>query len=77
MDIDYGINPDEYEPEAATIVARLDSAGSVHDIETIVHEEFCRWFGRGTAGPKSKYVDAAARVWSASRAYARSPSGAS
>jgi hypothetical protein len=42
--INFGDNTDEYEPEAGTILPRLASAKSVDDVQTIVDEEFSRWF---------------------------------
>lgn len=43
--INGGVNTDEYDPEAATIVGRLREARSVEDVERIVREELVRWFG--------------------------------
>lgn len=40
-----GAPPDEYEPEARTIYARLPKAQSVPDVRRIIEEEFQRWFG--------------------------------
>lgn len=62
--IAFGDNPDEYRPEAESIVARLDSARSVEDVHTLVHEEFVRWFDEDTAGPASRYEAIARDVWS-------------
>lgn len=53
--INFGDNPDEYSPEAQTIVARLPAARSVDDVRTLVHEEFVRWFDSDTAGPAERY----------------------
>ncbi len=63
-------NPDEYHPEAASIVARLPAAQSVEDVHTLVHEEFVRWFGGATAGPANRYEAIAQDVWSTWRAAA-------
>ena len=61
--IDVGDNPDEYRPEAESIVARLPRARSVDDVLTLVHEEFVRWFDKDTAGPADRYEDIARDVW--------------
>ena len=42
--LNYEVNTDEYDPEVATIIPRLSSAGSVEDAETILKEELLRWF---------------------------------
>ncbi|MGY1692328.1 hypothetical protein [Geodermatophilus sp. SYSU D01105] len=63
-------NPDEYRPEAGSIVARLHGARSVEDVQRLVHEEFVRWFDADTAGPASRYAAIAQDVWSTWRAAA-------
>jgi hypothetical protein len=68
--IAFGDNPDEYRPEAESIVARLPRARSVEDVRTLVHEEFVRWFDEDTAGPVSRYGAIARDVWTAWRAAA-------
>jgi hypothetical protein len=52
MDINFGDNTDEYEPETGTILPRLADAETVDDVQTIVHEEFCRWFDEVEAGSR-------------------------
>ena len=61
--IGFGDNPDEYRPEAESIVASLPNARSVDDVLTLVHEEFVRWFDEDTAGPVDRYEDIARDVW--------------
>ena len=61
--INFEINTDEYEPEAATIIARLSSAQSAEDVQAVVYEEFCRWFDPITGGPKEKYAAVATEIW--------------
>ena len=73
--IDLGDNPDEYHPEAETIVARLHRAESVDDVRTLVHEEFVHWFGDDTAGDPDRYDGVARELWAAWRG--RSSGGAS
>ncbi len=53
--IHFGDNPDEYSPEAETIVARLSGCTVRDDVRTLVHEEFVRWFDSDTAGPAERY----------------------
>lgn len=60
-----GAPDDEYEPEAGTILARLDEARSAGELERIVHEEFVSWFSEEIAGPRSRYEEAAREVWRA------------
>ena len=56
------INPDEYAPEVGTILPRLHECNSSEDVLTVVHEEFVRWFGEATAGPKEHYAAIAAEI---------------
>jgi hypothetical protein len=61
--INFDDNKDEYEPEAGTILPRLNSCHSVEDVLQVVHEEFARWFDRSTAGPPEHYEKIASEVW--------------
>lgn len=61
--INFESNTDEYDPETATILPRLNDAGSVTEVETIIHEEFCRWFSLENAGSKEKYRSVARVIW--------------
>jgi hypothetical protein len=72
--IGFGDNPDEYRPEAESIVACLPRARSVDDVVTLVHGEFVRWFDEDTAGPADRYEDIARDVWAS---WLASPSSAS
>ena len=65
LGIAFGDNPDEYRPEAETILARLPGASSVDDVRTLVHDEFVRWFGRDIAGPAERYEFLARELWAA------------
>jgi len=58
-----GCPADEYDPEIRTIVPRLKEAGSVFVLQRIIHEEFTRWFGAETAGPRKRYAEAARLMW--------------
>lgn len=64
MKINFGCNPDEYEPEASAIIQRLPLAKNEADALEIVHDEFSCWFGEeGLVGPKEKYRAASALIW--------------
>lgn len=65
MGINFESNTDEYEPEAGTIIPRLAQASNPQDVETIVYEELCRWFGVDEAGTRTGYATVAARIWDA------------
>jgi hypothetical protein len=56
-------NPDEYAPEAASIVAKLRDCASVADAQRAAHRVFVGWFDRDTAGPESRYAAPAAEIW--------------
>src|SRR5438874_10419657 len=64
MGLNFDTHTDEYEPEAQTILPRLDGASSVEDVEKIVLEEFDRFFGdthsERRVGP---CASAAADIW--------------
>jgi hypothetical protein len=61
--INFETNTDEYEPEADTILPRLNQAKSVDDVALIVFEEFCRWFDDDEAGSVSQYREVAEKIW--------------
>lgn len=54
--INYGMDSDEYKPEAESILSRLNLNLSVEDIQNIVYDEFVKWFNANTAGDKSLYL---------------------
>jgi hypothetical protein len=66
--IAFGDNPDEYSPEAGSIVPRLLDVTTVEDVQRIVHEEFVRWFDSDTAGPAADYQSIAEELWTLLRA---------
>ena len=70
--LNFGVNPDEYEPEAMTILPRLGEARSVGDVQRIIPEELVRWFDENWFGrPKAERLkrrnDAATEIWEAWR----------
>jgi hypothetical protein len=66
--IAFGDNPDEYSPEAGSIVPRLLDVTTVEDVQRIMHEEFVRWFDSDTAGPAADYQSIAEELWTLLRA---------
>ena len=60
--INFEQNTDEYEPEVATILPRLRSCANAKDVQRVVHEEFCRWFG-DHAGPLESYERIGSAIW--------------
>jgi len=60
--INFEDNPDEYDPEAGTILPRLRRDLSVEETTAIVHEEFVRWFEAETAGSRERYSTIAAEI---------------
>ena len=64
-----GCPTDEYAPEVGPIVPRLNVANIADDVQSILYEEFVRWFGE--AGPRDLYKTAADDVWNALVEYRR------
>ena len=60
-----GAPADEYGPELGTIVPRVMNAQSVEEVTTVLHEEFLRWFGEDTAGPRHADEAPAGKIWKA------------
>ena len=60
-----GAPADEYSSEIGTIVPRVANVQSVDEITSVLHEEFVRWFGKETAGPRQAYEAAARHIWGA------------
>jgi hypothetical protein len=60
--LNYGINPDEYEPEVGTILPRVMELETASEIASIVREEFEVWFGSGTRVENATYEELGAEV---------------
>ena len=58
-----GCPRDEYNPEASTILARLEEADSVEHLQRIIYEEFVSWFFEEIAGTYSDYEDLSREAW--------------
>lgn len=71
--INFGDNPDEYRPEAESIVARLPHVRSAEDVPALVHEEFVRWFDEDTAGSVTRYEAIARDLWDTWREMRKAP----
>jgi len=63
--INFGLNTDEYEPEAGTILPRLRDFQGEAEVCRVVHEEFCRWFGN--VGDRAEYAPIAHEIWELQR----------
>lgn len=63
--LEIGAPTDEYSPEIGTIVPRIANAQRLDDVTDVLHEEFLRWFGADTAGPRDAYEVPARRIWDA------------
>ena len=61
--INFEENTNEYEPEVETILPRLGACGSARAVQSVLHEEFIRWFSPEIAGSAEKYEDISTRVW--------------
>ena len=60
-----GAPSDEYGPEIRTILPRIVNGQGLDDVTGVLHEEFLRWFGDGTAGSRQAYEAPALRIWDA------------
>jgi hypothetical protein len=63
--INSGGNTHEYDPQAGTIIPRLGEAHSADNVQVILFEEFCRWFGKGSAGDIGRYEEVSEIIWEA------------
>ena len=63
--LEIGAPKDEYSPEIGTILPRIANAQQLDDVTDLLHEEFLRWFGEGTAGPRDAYEAPARLIWDA------------
>jgi hypothetical protein len=66
-----GAPADEYGSEIGTILPRIANAKRPDDVTDVLHEEFLRWFGNESAGPRHTYEAAAPRIWDALLEYRR------
>lgn len=63
IEINYHFNTDEYDAETGTVLPRLKDCASSDELASVLHEEFVRWFGAETAGPRDRYLDLSAEIW--------------
>ena len=64
----YETNDNENEPEAGTIISRLEKCTNSVDVRKAVYEEFIRWF-YDDVGDKSEYEELAKEIWGVWIAY--------
>lgn len=64
VNINCEVNPDEYEPEAGTIIPRLADCSGPIEARKIIHEEFIRWLYDGI-GEEDEYTNIAKDIWNA------------
>ncbi len=72
--ISFGEIDNEYEPEAKTILHKLDRYNSVEDVIKMVHQDFKSWFFPEIAGEAENYQKIAEEIWilwSSNRIYKR------
>ena len=67
-----GAPSDEYAPEIGTIIPLLADAHRPRHVTGVLHGEFLRWFGEGTAGPRQAYEAPARQIWDALLEYRKS-----
>jgi len=67
-----GAPSDEYAPEIGTIIPLLANAHRLDDVTAVLHGEFLRWFGEGTAGRRQAYEAPARQIWDALLEYRKS-----
>src|ERR1700730_11377147 len=68
--LELGAPSSEYAGEIGTIVPGLPSVKRLDDITGVLHEEFIRWFGAGTAAhmrTRRRRVGSGTRLWSIDR----------
>jgi len=63
MGLNFGINPDEYEPEIGTILPRAFDVDSPAELVDVIREEFERWFGPRVRIENATYEDLAGGIF--------------
>lgn len=63
VQIAYQTNADEYQPEAAHILTRLQACQSPADVCQVVHQELVRSFGVEAVGAADQYQQLAQETW--------------
>lgn len=54
---------DEYEGEASSILDRLPDCRDAEAVQTVVYEEFCRWFNPAVCGERSDFLGCSVAIW--------------
>lgn len=63
IQIVYDTNADEYQPEAAHILTRLNTCHCAEEACRVVHEELVRSFGTEAVGSADEYGQIAREAW--------------
>lgn len=73
MGLSFEEHVENYEAEVGTILPRLMFCKGMEDVQIVVYEEFCRWFGVGglepNAGRIDDYKEVAQEIWAATTDY--------
>lgn len=60
--LNFGLNPEEYRPEAETIVSQLENCRSEEDVRGLITRELYEWFDEPTS-ESPEIPEIAAEVW--------------
>ncbi|MCS6861900.1 MAG: hypothetical protein NZT92_16460 [Abditibacteriales bacterium] len=71
--LNFGLNTDEYMPEARRIIPQLRKAHSPEELCRAIHAMFTSVFGADLAGPEDAYEALAREVWAVWKRYISSP----
>jgi hypothetical protein len=61
--VNFEVNPNEYEYEAAKILPHLRTCQSAEDVRQLVHAQLVGSFDPVTAGPPERYSQIASEIW--------------
>ena len=70
--LEAGAPSDEYGSEIGATLPRIVNAQRSEDVTNVLHEEFLRSFGEGTAGSRQAYEAPAREIWDALLEYRKS-----
>ena len=63
MKINLETHTDEYDPEAGTVISRLETVTNQDDVATILHEALIDWIGVEIAGDRDRYIALVQDIW--------------
>jgi RimJ/RimL family protein N-acetyltransferase len=64
VELNFDVNPNEYDPEARTILPRLRNCDSVEDVDRVVREELTSWFSHDVVDSSPTYHQLVDEIWS-------------